>query len=257
MPLNRSRRLTFIAVPILILALVTGLYFSRKAQTNPVTGQQQHISLTTEQEIAWGIESAPQLAVRFGGICRDEAANKKLKMIGRKLVASSDIAKSPYQFDFHLLADSISVETFAFPGGQIFVTAGLFKKLKTDEKIAVILSHQIGHVIGRHASARLFKVSIFEEIKKPDTILVADFPPRLIMEYLSEFISLEYNTAEENEADKLGLNSFVRAGFHSNSFLPDFPELKSNIEKSKMFPQKHRNFLNRKEKLTFLQKEDS
>ena len=256
MSLIRSRKIILIVIPIFILVLVTILFFSRKAQINPVTGTAQHISLTPGQEIELGIESAPQLAIQFGGVSQNDDADEKVKRIGRKLISSSDIAKSPYQFDFHVLADSQSINAFSFPGGQIFITLGLFKKLKTDNEIATILSHQIGHVIGRHASQKLFKTSVFEGIVKSDTVFISKLPPRLILKYLSDFIKLGYDNGEENEADQLGFHYAVRAGFGGNSFLQALTgEPESNPE-AKLFFEKHPNFRNRKDKLEeILQKE--
>jgi len=249
MPLTRISKIILIIIPVLILVLVTILFFFRKAQINPVTGTAQHISLTPNQEIELGIESAPQLAIQFGGIYRNDDADEKVKRIGRKLISSSDIAKSPYQFDFHVLADSQSINTFAFPGGQIFITLGLFKKLKTDDGIAAILSHQIGHVVGRHASEKLFKSSVFRGILNSDTVSISELPPRLISKYLSDFVKLNYDDDEENEADQLGLPYAVRAGFNRNSFTDILISKPDSDPEAKLFFDKHPNFLDRKYKL--------
>jgi len=244
MPLKRSHKILMMSA-VLIIAAVTFLFFSRKAQINPVTGTTQHIALTPDQEIILGIEAAPQLAIQFGGIYQNDDADKKVKTIGRKLVSSSDIAKSPYQFDFHVLADSHTVNAFALPGGQIFITLGLYKKLKTDGEIASILSHQIGHVMGRHASEKLFESSVFEGILNPDTILVSDLPPRIISKYLSDFIALDYNDKEENEADQLGAGYAIRAGFRQDSFSKEFFIEENTSAKFNLLFQRHPNFSNK------------
>ena len=256
MSLNRNYKIILLVIPILILVLTSILFFSRKTQINPATGAQQHISLTPDQEIALGIELAPQLAIRFGGIYQNDNADEKIKRIGRKLIASSDIAKSPYQFDFHILSDSQSVNAFALPGGQIFLTLGLFKKLKTDDETAVILSHQIGHVIGRHASGKLFQSSVFEGILNSDTVLVSEFPARSVSKYLSDFLSLNYDEGDENEADQLGFNYEIKAGFSRKLFLNDFMATKNSGTDTNVFFARHSNFINRKEKLEAILQKD-
>ncbi|MCF2444655.1 M48 family metalloprotease [Dyadobacter sp. CY345] len=245
MPFKRSHKFLIISAVFIIVVMVF-LLLSRKAQINPVTGEEQQITLTPDQEITLGIESAPQLAIQFGGIYQKDHADEKIKSIGRILVSSSDIAKSPYQFDFHVLADSHTVDAFALPGGQIFLTLGLYKKLKTNDEIAVILSHQIGHIIGRHASEKLFKSSVFEGISTQDTILVKDFSPRMISKYLSDLITLNYDEEEENEADHLGIGYATQAGFNPDSFSKEFFKEKNSNKKSQLFFDKHCGFLKRK-----------
>ncbi|WP_090333709.1 M48 family metalloprotease [Dyadobacter koreensis] len=238
MTFKRIHKALIISV-VMLTAVVTYLLSSRKAQPNPVTGEMQHIIMTPDQEVSLGIEWAPELAIRFGGIYQNGDADKKVKTIGKKLVSSSAIARSPYQFDFHVLADSHTVDAFALPGGQIFLTSGLYKKLKTNDEIAAILSHQIGHVIGRHASEKLFKTSIFVGIVNPDTIVISELPPRLISKYLSDFIKLHYDGQEENEANHLGIGYATQAGFNQGSFSKKFFIEEDTDKELKLFLEKH------------------
>ena len=79
-------------------------YFSSR-QDNPVTGETQYIDITPEQEIALGLEAAPQMAAEFGGLDENAQDQALLDEIGNRIVQSSPAASSPYQFDFHLLDD--------------------------------------------------------------------------------------------------------------------------------------------------------
>ena len=97
-----------------------------------------------------GVQVAPEMARRFGGVDRDERLRQTVKAVGEKIVAQSIAAQSGYPFDFHVLADEQTVNAFALPGGQIFITVALLERLKTDERLAGVLSHEVGHVIARH-----------------------------------------------------------------------------------------------------------
>src|SRR6187402_3318739 len=88
-----------------IVALFAVLSYYGTSSLNPVTGEKQRVSLTPEQEIAMGLQTAPQMAAQFGGLSGDTLAAARVKETGRKLVAQSVAAKSPYKYDFHLLAD--------------------------------------------------------------------------------------------------------------------------------------------------------
>ena len=70
---------------------------------------------------------------------------------------SSAAGQSPYQFQFHLLNDPETINAFALPGGQVFITEGLLKRLQTDGQLAGVLGHEIGHVVARHGAEHIAK----------------------------------------------------------------------------------------------------
>jgi predicted Zn-dependent protease len=51
----------------------------------------------------------------------------------------TEAGRSEYKFDFHVLADSRTVNAFALPGGQIFITLGLLQMLENEDQLAGIL----------------------------------------------------------------------------------------------------------------------
>ncbi|MCC5613315.1 M48 family metalloprotease, partial [Nostoc sp. CHAB 5834] len=137
-----------IAVVIAIFSLIR--YFG-SSQTNEVTGEKQRVGgVTAEQEIALGLQAKPQMMQQFGGESRSPQANAVVDRIGQRLVDQSSAKKSPYRFEFHLLDDDKTINAFALPGGQVFVTEALAQRLKTEGELAGVLGHEIGHVIARH-----------------------------------------------------------------------------------------------------------
>lgn len=249
--MTRIRKIILITIPVMILAGIIGLFIFRKKQLNPVTGRTQAISLTPEQEVAVGIEYAPQLAKDFGGLYRNRQAQEKIKHIGRKLIASSQASNTHYQFDFHILADSGSVNILALPGGQIFITQGLFKKLKTDDALAAVLSHEIGHVMGRHASEKVFKTNFLQTIGGVDSVSGIHDATETVARNLSNFKALHYTDEDEMEADDLSIPFMVKAGFdpnvffdvfqitdHQSDFLVNHPVTTRRVEKMKKSIQK-------------------
>ncbi|GLU54764.1 M48 family metalloprotease [Dyadobacter frigoris] len=229
MIINRFRKYAIGFTLIIIVFIISFFLFFRKTQVNPVTGKKQNINLTIEQEIALGLECAPDMAARFGGLYSDTDTQNRVKVIGQKLVAVRQVSKSPYQFDFHVLADSQIVNTFSFPGGQVFITKGILKLLKTDSEIAAIFSHEIGHVIGRHTTEKLSGFNILEEFRD-STNSFNEYKPDQISNYIADILKLTFDKGVEKEADELALKYLIGGGFKPKA-LPEI--LKKLNEKSK------------------------
>src|SRR4029450_1276405 len=63
-------------------------YFSSR-QDNPVTGETQYIDITPEQEIALGLQAAPQMAQEFDGLDANQSDQAVVDQIGNAIVANS------------------------------------------------------------------------------------------------------------------------------------------------------------------------
>src|SRR5690606_4392589 len=113
-------------------------YFSSQ-QINPVTGEKQYVDLDPDEEIQMGLAAVPEMSQQFGGFTKDQQAANMVKEIGNRIVAQSDAKKSPYKFEFHVLADPKTVNAFALPGGQIFITEALLNQLETPGQVAGVL----------------------------------------------------------------------------------------------------------------------
>src|SRR4026209_1642219 len=91
-----SGRLIF-ALIIAIMSLVS--YFGSR-QDNPVTGETQYIGITVDQEIALGLQAAPQMAEEFGGEDPDPSAQAVVDQIGNSIVQNSPASQTPYEYEF-------------------------------------------------------------------------------------------------------------------------------------------------------------
>lgn len=65
--------------------------------------------------------------------------------------------KTNYPFEFHLSFGGQTVNAFALPGGPIFITHGLYKRLQTEVQPAGVLGHEIGPVVVRHSADHMAK----------------------------------------------------------------------------------------------------
>jgi beta-barrel assembly-enhancing protease len=203
----------------IVIALFAGATYLLQSSENPITGEKQFIGLTTEQEIALGLQSAPQMAAQFGGVSRNEQAVKAVKIIGARLVASSAAAKSPYKFSFNVLADPRTVNAFALPGGPIFITEGLLRLLKTEGEVAAVLGHEIGHVLARHSAEHLAKQRLTQGLVGAVAVGSGDYGATQVAQVVGSMVNMKYGRDDELESDALGVRIMAESGFDPRAML--------------------------------------
>jgi predicted Zn-dependent protease len=191
---------------------------------NPVTGEKQHVSISPEQEIAMGLQSAPQMAAEFGGEYNDPKVQNAIKAIGNKLVQSTNAAQSPYQFEFHVLADPETVNAFALPGGQIFITVGLLKRLESNDQIAGVLGHEIGHVINRHSAEHMAKQGLLQGVVQGVVMGASGgdgsgMGTAQIAQYVGSMVNMKFGRDDELESDKYGLRYMYDSGYKPDAMI--------------------------------------
>jgi len=203
----------------LIVALGALVSYCTSTSDNPFTGEKQHVALKPEQEIALGYRSAPEMAARMGGLSRNEKNRALVRAIGERLVSQSVAAKSPYKFSFHVLGDPRTVNAFALPGGPIFITEGLLRLLRSEAEVAAVLGHEIGHVIGRHASARLAKEQLTQGLVGAVAVGSGDYSTVQISQLVGGMINMKYGRDDELQSDALGIRIIAEAGYDPRAML--------------------------------------
>ena len=203
----------------LIMAVIALFSYFSKTQTNSVTGRKQQVSMTPQEEVALGLQSAPQMAAEFGGLYQNQEVQHMVKTVGKKLVTATEASRSPYQFDFHVLADPETVNAFAVPGGQIFITMGLLNRLKTEDQLAGVLGHEMGHVIGRHSAEQMAKNELMQGLVGAATVAAGDYTSAQTAQYIANLVNLSYGRGDELESDDFGVKYMVDAGYNPEALL--------------------------------------
>lgn len=193
------------------LAIVAFAFIQRcnNKEENPYTGRVQNINMSSEQEIAIGVQSAPEMAAQHGGLYPDERLQSLIDFVGKKLVDNSIARETPYEYDFHLLADEQTINAFALPGGQIFITYALFSQLN-EAQLAGVLGHEIGHVIGRHSAERIADSNFWQTVTMGATV-GADAGG--IVGSIGQNTLLKNGRGDELESDDLGVWFMINAGY--------------------------------------------
>jgi predicted Zn-dependent protease len=205
-----------IALAMAGFALFT--YFSSK-QNNPITGETQYLDITVQQEIAMGLQAAPEMEQEYDGLDADPALQARVERAGQNVVQHSAAGRSPYEFDFHLLADAETINAFALPGGQVFITRALFDRLETEGQLAGVLGHESGHVVARHSAEQIAKTNLTEGLT--GAAVIATYDPNnpasmgtaQVAQLIGQLVNLKFSRDDELEADKLGVCFMSAAGY--------------------------------------------
>lgn len=212
----------------LIIAAIGFITYLSHVQENPITHERQHIAMTPDQEIRLGLQSAPVMAQKMGGeLPANDPREIEVQKIGQYIVSRTEANNSPWKFKFHLLADTKTINAFALPGGQVFITMGLYDKLQTEAQLAGVLSHEMGHVIERHSAQQMAKsqlgdmlvVAVATGASHDQTNPQGFFNPALIASVVNQMIQLRYSRHDESEADQWGLKLMEKVGYNPRAMI--------------------------------------
>ena len=210
----------------LVVAVISIIGYYGNSVFNPVTEEKQHVGgITPEQEIALGLQAAPEMTQEFGGIDPDTAMQNQVNRTGERLVAQSVAGQTPYQFAFHVLNDPETINAFALPGGQVFVTEGLLRRLDTEGQLAGVLGHEIGHVVARHGAEQIAKQQLTQGLT--GAAVLATYDPNdpssrgsaAVAAVIGQLVSMRFGRQDELEADRLGVKLGGAAGYDPRSMI--------------------------------------
>ena len=224
--LMRNRGCSRLLIALVIAAAGVIAYMSR-TEVNPVTGEKQHVALSVDQEKVLGLEAAPEMAAKMGGVVPEsDPKAQTVKQVGGKIVQRGDAARSPYvdSFDFHLLADPDTINAFALPGGQVFITQGLLDRMPDEAALAGVLGHEIGHVVHRHAAEQIAKGQLGAALAQAAGVAASDGSDggqraAMIAAMVNQVVQLRYGRADESESDRYGIEAMADAGYDPRAML--------------------------------------
>ncbi|QYJ73721.1 M48 family metalloprotease [Shewanella sp. FJAT-52076] len=199
-------------------------------------------TFSLEKEMVYG--DAYMRVIRSSApLLNDPVLSQYLTELGNKLVANATGVKTPFYF-FLLRNDEINA--FAFFGGHVGVHTGLFLNADTESELASVLAHEITHVTQRHLARSLEA----QQKSGPATIagllgaiLLTIAAPQAGMAALATTQALatqskiNYTRQHEKEADRIGMQILVEAGFDPEAAADFFGKIASRYRFTTKPPQ--------------------
>jgi predicted Zn-dependent protease len=197
-----------------IIAIISIISYVASRSYNPVTGEDQYLSLTPDQEIALGLQSAPEMIQEFGGLSPNQQDQDLVDKVGFNIVNQSVARTTPWQFEYSVLNDSETVNAFALPGGQIFITEALLSQLTSEEEVAGVLAHETVHVLARHSAQQIASSDLTNGLIGAVSVASGDASTAQTAAVIGQLISLRYSREDETQADTIGVCLMIASGYN-------------------------------------------
>ena len=111
------------------------------------------------------------------------------------------------------ILNSPAINAFALSSGQLYVTRGLIALANDTSELASVLSHEMAHVLARHAAFREDQARQAVIFSRVATDLLGDPQMGMLALARSKIALASFSRAQEFEADGIGVGISARAGF--------------------------------------------
>jgi predicted Zn-dependent protease len=219
---------TVYSILLMILSLVVA------CSTVPITGRRQ-LSLVPETSVLSASSQQYEQFLKENKVVRGTAEAAMVERVGRRLakgveryLTEQGMAEeaASYRWEFNLI-DGKEVNAWAMPGGKVAVYQGILPVTVDETGLAVVMGHEIAHVIARHGSERLSQGLLTQLGGMALSTALAQRPEESRQIWMTAFgagaqlgVLLPFSRLHESEADRLGLVFMAMAGYDPSQAAP-------------------------------------
>jgi predicted Zn-dependent protease len=207
---------------------------------NPVSGQPEVTLISSNQEKQLGQEEAKKVEQQMG-LVEDSVLTGYLDALGQRLAEQSPRRDVTYRFH---IVEMPEPNAFALPGGDIYVSRGLLPLVNSEDELAGVVGHEIGHVAARHSVQRISKQAPFAVvfgILSGITGLVSPLVGSIVGgvgDLAQGLVFAPYSRSQETEADQVGQGISARAGWDPAALSTFLSTLEREVDLMSKGPRK-------------------
>lgn len=185
---------------------------------------------------SFGIKDEKELGRKFEVLIRsqlplveDPEVAEYVKSIVTKL--SKHIPPQPFTFTSGVVLHN-ALNAFAVPGGHVFVFTGLLMQMDNESELAGVLAHELSHVTQRHVAARMERakyLTIATLLLAVAGIAAGGAGGGALAAGAmgaGQSAMLNYSRVDENEADHIGYQYLVAAGYPPQGMAGGFQKIR-------------------------------
>ena len=206
---------------LLTLSVIVALFSGCAA--NPVTGKQDFVLMSEQQEIAIGRKYHKEILKQYR-----EYKDPELQEYVSNLVEDLSAKSHRDQLIFHAtVLDSPQVNAFALPGGYVYITRGIMAYMNSEAELAGVLGHEIGHVTARHGVRQQSTSQIAGILTTAVAIATGSREIGQAANIAGTALVRGYGREHELEADRLGAEYLAKVGYDPEEMIKVVGILKS------------------------------
>jgi beta-barrel assembly-enhancing protease len=180
---------------------------------------QKLIASTTELPLEQEIALGDDLTARLLGAMRpldDPAVQSYVNRVGRWLSVQTERPDLPWRF---AIVDTESLGAFVTPGGNVVITAGLMRLMRSEDELAGVLAHEIAHAVEKHLLKAIMGQARVALARDGAANLASEYVARnplvtnAIMGAGIKLYSSGLDQSDELSADQVGMIIAARAGY--------------------------------------------
>lgn len=183
----------------------------------PYTGRQQLLLISEGEETALGVKAFHDV-MKKEKMSTDPKVNALVKGVGTRIAAVAN--KPGYAWEFAVIDKPKTVNAFALPGGKVAVYTGLLPYTQTENGLAFVMAHEVGHALARHGGERMSQQLLLQLGQQGLNVAIAGRSPVAIDAINTGYgiattvgVALPFSREQEYEADKIGLILMAKAGY--------------------------------------------
>lgn len=201
---------------------------------NPVTHRSELSLMSESQEAQAGQEAYPLYTQMSGGLFQDDTLQAYVQSVGERMARVSHRRNLSYQYN---VVNSSEINAYALPGGKISITRGLLSHMQNEAQLAAVLGHETGHVAARHAAAGYTRQVLAGLLTAVGTAVLRSTNPQggdLLEQggaLAANLVLMKYSRDQERQADELGMEYLVRAGYNPEGMVQTMKILMEDRER--------------------------
>ncbi len=220
------KKYRFVATSVILSVVL----FVTACKTVPVSGRKQLSLLPESMLVEMGLTSYGEF-ISQSKLSTNQAQTAMIRNVGVRITTAveqylrdnnlADRIKY-FQWEYNLVEDE-TPNAWVMPGGKVVFYTGILPYTQTEGGAAVVMGHEIAHVVARHGNERMSQALLVQTGGLALSVALDEKPEETKNMFLMAYgvgstlgVILPYSRAHEREADRLGMIFMAMAGYHPN-----------------------------------------
>ena len=177
-------------------------------------------------------------------VLQDPVLQDYLENLGYRIAFGSGLSVPDLQV---ILIPDREINAFAVPGGVMGVNTGLFLYAESESELAAVIAHEIAHITQRHydrsreaqknatwlyLGALLTSIAVASHSSGDGGLAIGATAQAAMIQQ-----QLAYSRQQESEADRIGMQTLIQAGFDPNAMTVFFSRMDKEMHQVGAMPE--------------------